>query len=124
MTPVRSLFGYNDVVTKAYRALAKKWHSDRYRDQPNAERATKAFAALGHAYEVISDGRYLIGWGRRVCDDIRHAQSTRLLTYFAERRPEGEKRVAAPRRGHSILEAPFSFKLITKKEIPCAFYRY
>jgi DnaJ-class molecular chaperone len=43
-------------VNKAYRALAKVWHPDRFQHQQGAaDRATQAFAAVAHAYSVISD---------------------------------------------------------------------
>lgn len=40
-------------LKKAYYALAKKWHPDK--NPQNVSEATKMFATIAHAYEVLSD---------------------------------------------------------------------
>ena len=39
-------------ITKAYRALALKWHPDRNSDDPTAD---ASFALISHAYDVLTD---------------------------------------------------------------------
>lgn len=86
----------SEEVKKAYRTLAKRWHPDKV--AANKPRATKQFAKLSRAYEVVGESR-----SRRKFDKRARAKAAEAPAFdFDDLRPPGvfgrQKTTLPPKR--------------------------